>query len=61
MKPTDEQAAAYAVRAADEPERGSVVVANLEIKSLNMHCSQAVIDVTVVDVHRQESLVQLLI
>lgn len=56
VKPADEHAVAYAVRAAVEPARGSVLVANFAIKSVNMHCSQEVIAVTVLDAQRQESL-----
>lgn len=57
VKPADEHAVAYAVRAAVEPARGSALVVNFAIKSSNMHCSQEVMAVTVLDAQRQESLV----
>lgn len=57
VKPADEHAVAYAVRAAVEPARGSVLIVNFAIKSVNMHCSQELIAVTVLDAQRQESLV----
>jgi hypothetical protein len=43
------------VRAAVEPARGSVLVVDFAIKSVNMHCSQEVMAVTVSDAQRQES------
>lgn len=56
VKPAVEHAEAYAVRAAVEPARGSVLVVDFAIKSVNMHCSQEVIAVTVSEAQRQESL-----
>jgi len=56
VKPADEHAVAYAVRAAVEPARGSVLVLNFAIKSENMHCSQEVMAVTALDAQRQELL-----
>lgn len=44
------------VRAAVEPARGSMLVVDFAIKSVNMHCSQEVMAVTVSEAQRQESL-----